>query len=159
MLGELKVRVIWGIAMNRLATRLRDRRVIVGGILLVLSGILFALWATRPPVGYYSMKRVKKGMTRAEVEAVVGGGPGWYGNPSGIHHGIPTDDEHMGFERYRQWNYDGPWKYACDCRWYTDEYMLCVTFEEDAATSVQVVDQDPNCQRSTLDRLRSILGL
>jgi hypothetical protein len=90
------------------------------------------------------MERARIGMTRAEVEAAVGGPPGWYDGPANL------------FDRYVQTREE------CDAlgqnQWICREASLLVMLEGDRVTQASIIpcnDSSPGL----LDSIRAFFGL
>jgi outer membrane protein assembly factor BamE (lipoprotein component of BamABCDE complex) len=83
---------------------------------LVLVGVLVALVMLRHcPVNRAAVERIRKGMTRAEVEQILGGPPGDYRTRPGF------SSRHFETTRRRDPNYG---------EWYGDEVMLRLVFDD-----------------------------
>lgn len=56
----------------------RNRWILIGGWLALLSGaplIHFAIWSARPGITATNFSRLEVGMTKAQVEEILGGPP------------------------------------------------------------------------------------
>jgi hypothetical protein len=137
-------------------------------VLLVCIGTALAIRVTMPtPTGYQAYGRIRLGMTRAEVEAVIGMPPGWY--DSKHREGLPPSMEPFGHTvkesglSYKE--VDDLSTRVTEETWFWEDYWIWVYYDEtEHAVRTELIevldDKYPrNPPLNPIDRLRKWLGI
>jgi hypothetical protein len=125
----------------------RARQGVYGGLLLLVLGDALLVWrtATRPRVTKDSIEKVELDMTRAEVEAILGGPPGFYDCPPDV-----IELRLASLPQARKAGYDN---------WYGQYGGLRLKFDERGRVCLRVGFRVRSREPSFFDRVRAYLGL
>ena len=123
------------------------RRVLLFGSVASVAALAFGLWALQAPPSAISVQnaaKIKKGMTVAEVEAILGGQA----------RDESTGPTEVDGEGYGSVGEAGGW-------WASDYADICVTYDSDSDSRVEAVMWTPMRPRSqgVLDTIRRWLHL
>ncbi len=109
------------------------RLLALAGLVVLAAVGAFVLWPRADRITRENFDRIREGMGREELEAILG--------PPGDHRtgpvvvkfgGGPPDEEELVDEIMRDWRFlgGGPAGFVCDC-WRSDRLLVCIVFDSE----------------------------
>jgi hypothetical protein len=140
-------------------TKLKRRLLAVAVLTTVALGAVWMLWPEQEPaIGPESYRRIRLGMTQAEIEAAIGIPPGIYSRHSKVSQWVSrTLVEQRGIRPLQDGEYSLE-KPRPGVEWIGDVYVIEVVFEHELATCCVLWDATAERPLGILDRIRSWLG-